>query len=127
MYLNGIYSVSHFKFDLMWLKIDLMWLFSNHISVVNTDGSHITVHSLKNPSVCLFVLPSVTLYSIVRVSATPPYIIVRIWTKHVHKGHRTLIELLFVELLTLDLLRKLSCAHGIVGFLSPKLLLLSSR
>ena len=59
MYLNGIYSVCHFKFDLMWLKIDLMWLFSNHISVVNTDGSHITVHSLKiRPCVCLSFRPS---------------------------------------------------------------------
>ena len=50
MYFNGIYSVSHLKLDLMWLKIDFMWLFSNHISMLNTDGSHITVYSFESPT-----------------------------------------------------------------------------
>ena len=47
MYLNRNYSVSHLKFDLMWLKLILCVFFSYHLNMLNTDGSHITVHSLE--------------------------------------------------------------------------------
>ena len=64
VYLNGIYSVNHLKFYLMWLKSSLMWLVSNHTSMLYTDGSHMTIHSIQ----CVSIRPFITLSPLMRSS-----------------------------------------------------------